>query len=188
MGQDTFQEFVHYVCSTCENPALLSETKLHKALWFVDTYAYRKFGRALSDATYIKEATGPIAQQLPTALSALEEAGFLLIRSPDAIKAGAPWCELQQVSAGKRWGEEERQLIQTVVNNVCQRTDASISALSHDEIWKTVSLGEEMPVAAVLAARAGEITEEDVRWAQEEINALSQQDRERLKDEFGAAS
>ena len=66
-----------------------------------------------------------------------------------------------------------------VVDVICsEHTDESISELSHDEIWECVELGKEMPVASVLAAQTGEITEQDEQWAASIIEALPEQERE----------
>ena len=49
---------VHYVCSVCKDTTLLSETKLHKSLWFADTYAYRQLGKDISGVLTLRSKTG----------------------------------------------------------------------------------------------------------------------------------
>ena len=165
-----FQDFVHYVCSACDAPEQLSETKLHKALWFIDTYAYRKYGRALSQGTYVKEATGPVATQLESALVGLKEEGSMHVHSPSQRQEGQPIYELAHLSPGTFLTEEERQLVGQIVNKICNDySDDQISELSHDAVWESAEMGEEIPMSAVLAARPSPITAADIEWAKEEM-------------------
>jgi hypothetical protein len=46
-----------------------------------------------------------------------------------------------------------------------------ISDKTHDIIWQLAELGEEIPQPAMLASRLGEVTEDDVAWARETIEA-----------------
>lgn len=67
---------------------------------------------------------------------------------------------------------DEISIVDDVVDAICRNhTAVSISRLSHDDIWEMAAIGEELPIYVALAER-GEITEEDVAWADEKIRAI----------------
>ncbi|EAY57162.1 MAG: protein of unknown function, partial [Leptospirillum rubarum] len=47
-----------------------------------------------------------------------------------------------------------------------------ISLESHDVIWKTALMGEEIPYETVFASEMGEIDESDVEWARHELQKI----------------
>jgi hypothetical protein len=47
-----------------------------------------------------------------------------------------------------------------------------ISHASHDDIWEMAEIGEEIPLTTVFAVR-GEVTEDDVAWADSEIKTFA---------------
>lgn len=57
-----------------------------------------------------------------------------------------------------------------VVQQTCDdRTAVSIGDLVHDRIWQAADLGEEIPLHAVLAAKADPFIDEDRAWAERAI-------------------
>lgn len=179
MSQEKFRDFVLHVCSIWDDPSKLSETKLQKALWFADTYAYRKLGHSLSGGTYIKETNGPVPEGLQGALSELERTGMLTIHPENIGQPGMHWLDVMQAEAGRQWSHEERGIVQVIVDVISRtHTDKSISDLSHDQVWKSFDMGEEIPISAVIAARSGEVTEEDIQWGREIMGSPSKAMRE----------
>ena len=68
---------------------------------------------------------------------------------------------------------EEISLVDDVVGKICEgHTAASISGLTHDDVWELAEIGEEIPLYAVLAGRAGEVDEETIEWAKQEAEQL----------------
>ena len=65
----------------------------------------------------------------------------------------------------------ESATVNEVANYIFDRhTASSISFLSHDGIWESAELGEEIPVFAFLASELGEITSEDMSWAKKKLS------------------
>lgn len=164
-----FKRLVHYVCDLCDDPTKLGATKLNKALWYSDTFAYRLLGRTISGETaYVKRQFGPVPKNVLGAIRDLENDGVLHAR--DSVYFGKPKREYQVLKpADPAWfTEEEREIIKQVVSVICNNfTAAAISDLSHDDVWDAAEIGEEIPVMAVLAANAAPVTKQDEKWATE---------------------
>ena len=68
---------------------------------------------------------------------------------------------------------DEISLADYIIETVCDdHTATSISELSHDSVWRLAEIGEEIPLYAVLAGKAGEVTEETMAWARSEAKRL----------------
>jgi hypothetical protein len=73
---------------------------------------------------------------------------------------------------GDSFTREEISIVDLVIGEVCnEHTAKSISKISHDAIWEMAEIGEDLPFYTVLAEQ-GEITEEDVAWADTKIAEL----------------
>jgi hypothetical protein len=66
------------------------------------------------------------------------------------------------------FSSDELRLIDEAFEHVClNHTARSVSEETHGVIWELAAMGEEMPYSTVFAANDGEITEEDIAWANE---------------------
>lgn len=169
-GWKRFKTLVHYVCDRCSDPAKLGATKLNKALWYSDTFAYRIAGKSVSGEAYVKRQFGPVPKNILRALQELEAEGALKIREVNFFgKKKREFISLKDADTGA-FSDSEREIINEVVDQVCDgHTAVSISDLSHDAIWEAADLGEEIPLYAVLAAKAAPLTDGDYAWAEKVI-------------------
>lgn len=171
-AEDRFKELVHYVCARCNDaPEKLGATKLNKALWYIDTIAYCKFGESVSGETaYVKQKHGPVPKRILPALDELKKEGRILVGESDYFGyTKRDFVSLKAPNTGL-FSDKERGLIDDVIKIVCdENTAVSISELSHDMIWEAVAIGEDIPVYAVLAATPAKITKDHEAWADEAI-------------------
>lgn len=162
---------VHYMCDRCGDPTKLGATKLNKALWYADTFAYRLLGRTISgEQGYIKRQFGPVPRRILEALRALEAEGAIRVRESDYF--GKPKREFISLEPAddSLFSDDELDIVNQVIRVVCdEHTATSISDLSHDIIWAAAGMGEEIPIFAVLAAKAAPATKADMAWANDII-------------------
>lgn len=57
-----------YVCRRCSRFQRFGTTKLNTILWYADFEHYRRFGRAITGATYVRQPDGPVARELSATL------------------------------------------------------------------------------------------------------------------------
>lgn len=170
---DLLKELTHYICwKAGDDPSKLGATKLNKALWFSDSFAYRMSGRSITNSTYIKRQYGPVPKRILPVLNDLHREGKVLIReSPYYSYVKRDYIALTSATPSV-FSEQELWIIDHVIDWVCQEhTASSISEFSHDNIWEAAEEGEEIPMYAALGAFDGEITEEDKEWASRIIAA-----------------
>jgi hypothetical protein len=108
---------------------------------------------------------------LPT-LAELSAAGKISQRQPFGEFQAREYIALARPDMSG-FSEQEIRLIDSVIDQICRHfTATSISAYSHDEIWEAAEIGEEIPMYAILAASPGEITKDDILWAEEVTREL----------------
>jgi hypothetical protein len=167
---DRMANLVHYVCWKCENPLTLGAIKLNKVLWMTDVRAYLQDGKSLTGETYIKRQYGPVPKHILDVLGRLEKSGAIFIR--DVEYDGHPKRDFLPLKAANpdAFSGREISLIDRSIEFVCHKNTAkSISDYTHDQIWKLAEIGEQIPLNAMFAVRAGEVTEDDIVWAKSAV-------------------
>jgi hypothetical protein len=162
-------QLLHYVIWRCD-PSELGATKLNKICWYSDLDAYRSLGRTITGATeYIRLQFGPTPRGVHNVIEQLSYEGKLAVSRqnfyghPKTMYLSRIKPEIRAFSA------EEVAIIDSVAEVICSKHSAtSISRLSHDALWEEIELGAPIPIAAA-AVIPGEITADDVSWAERAI-------------------
>ncbi|MBB6145592.1 hypothetical protein HNQ77_003553 [Silvibacterium bohemicum] len=172
--REKFKTLVHFICSRCENPSRLGATKLNKVIWYTETSSFLKTDEPLTGVKFVKGEYGPRAHAIVPVINELVEDHAILVK--DAVYYGKPkkeYISLTEPQIDGLFTAQEISLIDRMITMVCdQNTAKSVSDATHNEIWKAAEIGEEIPIYTVLANR-GEITEEDVQWADRKIAELT---------------
>jgi len=171
VSQERLKTLVLYICFLAKDPSVLGATKLNKILWYSDVLSYRDRGESLTGETYIKHFYGPVPKHIDSIVQKLQDEKKLAVREADVW--GYPEKEFFALSKPELSGfdPEEISIVNEVANYIFDRhTASSISFLSHDGIWESAELGEEIPVFAFLASELGEITSEDMSWAKKKLS------------------
>ena len=167
---------VHYVCAFVENPSKLGATKLNKILWYSDVYAFIERGKTISHATYQKQQFGPVPKGIMASRYRLE-------RDKKIVERQAPffgYAQTQFIALIKpdisMFQADEIAVLDGVATAICDdHSAASISAATHDEVWKSAKIGEEIPIWAVLGASLEEANDEDLEWVSVNRDSLLSQ-------------
>jgi hypothetical protein len=175
MDTDTrLDSLVHYVCARCDNPSELDATKLNKILWYSDVFAFATYGRSITGAVYVKRQFGPVPKDIRSSRARLVDSGAIFERM--AMHHGYPQTQFIALSNPdiSMFGPEQISLVDKVVETVCSNTTARpASRASHDGVWESAEIGEEIPMAAAaFAGNFGELDEDDLAWAKKEIDRI----------------
>jgi hypothetical protein len=175
-NRSKFKALVHYICSRCEdNPARLGATKLNKILWYAETGHFLKTGKPLTGARYIKRQFGPVPAAIPAIVEELEAEGKLFVRDvPFHAYDKKEYISLQEPEIDSFFTASDIGDIDRIIDAVCDaHTAKSISHKTHNEPWHLAEIGEDLPLYTALA-RPGELTEIDMKWADEKIAAMGE--------------
>lgn len=165
---------VHYVCHRVPNPKRWGATKLNKALFYSDMRAYLHLGEPITGERYVKQQFGPVPAHIQEVLAELQQERALAIAEATGFYVGQRYPQrlfypLTQPDISAFSGDEIS-IVDEVVDVIYHRyTARSISAVSHDVVWESAEIGEEIPYYTVYAHLLGEITAEDVAWARAAI-------------------
>lgn len=155
-----FKDLVHCVVREFgEVPYRPGDALLCDALWRADAGAFRKLGRPIAGAAWVKRGGAPVPRGLEEALDALALEGRIAVRERSGPDGGRTFVSLAEPDP-RALAAEERHIAQGAVA-------AALGAPAEDysAIADAAREGEEIPIGAVLAARSGEITPEVRAWA-----------------------
>lgn len=171
--RERFREAILYVCSLMEHVRDISETKLHKILYYADREAYVALGDAITGESYIRHQYGPYSERLEGTLELLDEEGALLIREyrNDGVELSP---ETQTCPESFRranedlFTEEELQILTRTARRIFDLDTETVSRESHDIAWRSVDQFEEIPYeTGYLAVTEPDDSEEVHQWAKE---------------------
>jgi hypothetical protein len=152
-SMNRLKELVHYICNICkDDPDILGATKLNKALWYVDTFAFLKFGQSISGETeYIKQTYGPVPQGILTILGKLQKEKAIVIEEEKLRKGIRRTYIVLKPPDDSVFTADEKEIIADITQSVCRRTAKEISDLSHTAAWEAAKNGDKIPLYAILA-------------------------------------
>src|SRR5580658_775606 len=151
--KDKFKGLVHYICWKSTDPSRLGAVKLNKILWFSDIIAFATLGESITGAPYIKRRSGPVPKPILPALRELVNENRVRIEEVEYF--GRPKKQYISLCEPDRsiFTDEQLRIIDDALKSIAEHhTASSISNLTHDDIWKLVEDGEEIPYFAVFAS------------------------------------
>lgn len=172
-----FKALVQFICSECaDDPSRLGYTKLNKILWYAETGHYIKTGEPLTGANYVKRQHGPVPACIEFMVDELVQEGKLHVRDVPTFGSSGfikkEFITLSDAPIDEFFTASEITDVSRIIKEVCDtHTARSISRKSHTEPWTLAQIGEKMPLYTALA-NPGEVKEEDIRWADQQIARL----------------
>lgn len=174
LNEKKLKALVHYVAYLAHDPSVLGKTKLNKVLWISDLNYYLLYGEPITGEEYIKHMFGPVPKHIDDAIEELDESDSIVVR--DCNHYG--YSKKEYIALNKPdisiFSAEEISIIHEAFDHVCHNNTAvSISEETHDEIWETAGIGEDLPLFTAFAAMPSEIDDDDIRWISESLQELS---------------
>ena len=165
VAQERFKALVHYlIAESSGNPGDLGSVRLNKALWFSDVFAYQMEGKSITGSRYVKRERGPVPEYILATIEQLRDEGKIWFERPrfpfDSWKYSSRVAPDTSLFSERHLGYAGEAL-----EFVTKKTANEVSEMTHDEIWKAASEGEEIPLFATLASGWAELTDEIVEWA-----------------------
>jgi hypothetical protein len=175
-NREKFKALVHYVCAEAPNPKQLGATKLNKIAFYSDMESYLLRGRPITGEVYVKLQHGPVSQHIRDVLEELKRDQAIAISEATgySVYNGEPYrhrlfFSLRPPDLSVLNGEELK-IIDEMLRMICQRhTARSISEHSHNVIWESAEMGEEIPYFTVYAHFLRKPSEAARVWAEEMI-------------------
>lgn len=171
MSSSRIEKLIHYIVSVVP-PEQLGAVKLAKILWFSDVEHYRLTGRSVTGSdSYRKFDQGPLHTDFYTSLDALKQRGCIAERQTETwsgFRREFLWLKKPDMSD---FNGQELATVHSVIHELRQLTAKQASDMSHGEPWASASDGEHLPVYAA-AVQFGEVSEEDLAWAESEFHAV----------------
>jgi len=173
MATDKFKALTHFIVHECgDNPGRLGATRLNKALWNADVTAFKTTGKSITGDGYMKRQNGPVPKHILATIKSLKDDGSIIVQEPLYQYDPRKYISLTKPK-DSALTDEEKDIARSAVNLVCGMSTTTVSELTHDIIWESAAMGEEIPLYATLASRQGEITGAVLDWANSSIVSRS---------------
>lgn len=172
LRREKLLDVVHYVATQCD-PSELGKVKLHKILYFTDMLHFLSTGESVTGCSYQKQQFGPVARHLSWAIDQLCKDGRLCVEQREYY--GYKKLDLKPIAsidASSRFTNSELSLLGDVIDFVTSRSAKEISEISHNDAWKAVNVGEEIPYFSALGLIPSEVDEADLAWVEQETERL----------------
>jgi hypothetical protein len=173
---DKFKALVHYICWRSRNaPDKFGAVKLNKILWFADCEAFRRRGRTITGARYIKKPRGPVPVPIDLALSALEREGAIEISQHlTDHDYNQRRFKVRKEPNKDIFSRDELEIVNSFIDSILkEHTAESISELSHDQVWRLAKIDEDLPVSATLASKLAIPSDQDIAAALRRMGKVS---------------
>lgn len=170
-----FKALVHYVCYKAPNPKKLGATKLNKILFYADMEAYLQRGRPISGEIYVKRQHGPAPRHVQEVLEELKAEQAILISEASGYGIYTGQYRQRRFYPVRKpdlsiFDGLEVELVDEIIHVICERhTARSISERSHDVVWESAEMGEEIPYYTAYAQFLRPVNDEVRAWAQARI-------------------
>ena len=171
MKNAKFEAAVHYVIDRCKNdPSRLGSTRLNKALWHADVLAYKMGGESITGAQYEKRQNGPVPRDILRILDGLKVDEKVHVSEPEFPFEPRRLVSLESATSS-HFSNMEVHYIEHAIKYVLNQTASEASEETHDIVWESAMVGEQIPLSSTLASNIGAVTEEVVDWAKKSIEA-----------------
>lgn len=163
------KDAIRLIIDQCD-PADLGQVKLHKVLYYSDMFSYLGRGKPITGATYKKRPFGPTCDHLLVALRDLVSEGDIEIRETDYFGYKKKEFHKRAHKNFVSLDSDEIGVVVDVVDFVCKRNTAStISDFSHDIVWDSVEMGQDIPYYLALSWIPSSEFEAANDWADEVV-------------------
>jgi hypothetical protein len=130
-------------------------------------FRYLESGQPITGVEYLKQKFGPTARHLAATLSALKAQGKIAVTEEEyfGYRKKSYMCLQHYVRASL--SEAETAALDRFSALTANLSASTISEVSHDAAWESVSLGEVIPYSSIFRVIAPEIDESDSAWGDE---------------------
>lgn len=171
-NSEKLKKLVHYICYRCDaDPSRLGKVKLNKILILSDFGAYYYYAKPITGEKYIKDQFGPVSSHLSRVTSELVNEGSIVVKDVKHFGYSKKEYIVLTKPDISGFSAEEISHINEMIDYVCdENTATSISKKMHDDIYDLAHIGEEFPYALAFVRAFKKITEDDISWAQQQID------------------
>ncbi len=173
--RDRTEAVAHYVIARSD-PNKLGAVKLNKVMWYADLESYRQRGETVTgQMSYEKRQHGPVPNNIVRSVRHLEQEEKILTRDVPTFggrtRREHVWLKKPDVSV---FSPVEVDILNEAIVWVCEtHTAKSISELSHDALWESAEIGEQIPIGAAIIV-PDDLDGKDIEWALQELATVDE--------------
>jgi uncharacterized phage-associated protein len=161
-NEEKFAELLLYVATRTANDPTVGSVKLNKLLYFAEFSSVRLTGEPITGVEYQRLDNGPAPRRLRPIRQILIESGAAELQLATVFGYAQQRLTALRDPDMSQFSEAEIEIIDQVIDLLCGKSAAELSAISHREMgWRMVEDGGDIPYESALI-RSPRLTE-DVR-------------------------
>lgn len=172
LNKEKLKDLIHEIAYATRDVDGFGRTKLYKVMWFFEARQYSTNGIFFSGAKYIRDAHGPRLHNFQKWFYELEHEGRVECFDERYYDHTVKRVTAKTPPRGGLLNADQSADLRYWISYVSKVTAAEISQESHDYGWEIVKQGDEIPLAAILAERARDPNEEELKWAKHRAKEL----------------
>ena len=165
--RDKFRELLVYIAERSADDPYFGDTKVNKALYWIDFFGYSNLGRPVTGAKYTKQPRGPLASALLPVRDELVAEGAVQVEARQVGDFSARVTAALRPADRSLFSAEELELADSIIDQLKGRWAVTVSAASHQQSpgWNLVEMGDEIPYSTALISMepVSDQTEERLR-------------------------
>lgn len=144
------RELVLYIAQRCADDPTFGVTKLNKILYFSDVEAYRKTGRPITGAEYLKQDYGPVPKAINRIKRELQEQRAINIQEEPLMNYKRHRIVAQQDPDLELFDDQDLSVINDVITQLWGQRAQDVSDASHGMAWRLTDDLDSIPYEASL--------------------------------------
>ena len=147
MSNCKLKNVILYLCSVAEELGM-GLVQMLKTILYADVVSLLDRSASISEAKYMKAPRGPVPDGWEDVLKELAAEGKITVKRQE-VNYGTTEFHFHADPASIVLSDEEMAILKSMAKAICDKYSGSlISELTHNDVWRTTEMGEEIPIAA----------------------------------------
>jgi hypothetical protein len=152
--RDKLAELMLYIAKCSEEDSNFGSTRLYKALYYSDFLFYKKTGKSITNASYMRLQHGPAPKRgLPTIEELVSNKDAVMVEKESPFEAPQKRLVALRKADLSVFTAEEISFVDEVLSKLEGRTAKNVSDMTHDIVWQSAENKEEIPYETAFIAR-----------------------------------
>jgi hypothetical protein len=167
-NESKLKELVVYIANESKDDPAFGKTKLLKLLAYADFAAYKRLGRPITGASYIKLEHGPTSREAPSALNLLRTVGRITTINEDVFDYSQSRIVALAPADESVFEPGELALVDEVIEAFRALNNSQMAAVSHRDFvgWQIAEERGEIPYSTVYLAPPEPLEEDELAHVQ----------------------
>ena len=162
--RERLRELILYISERSSSDIKFGATKLNKILYYSDFVSFKRYGRPITGAQYMRLNHGPVPTHLLPERIKMIENGEIIIEKRDYYTQTQDVVRPLRPANIDLFTTREIALVDGIIKELWEMDANEVSARSHKRGWEAANERDAIPYEAIFLSDES-LTEDDIEWA-----------------------